>query len=392
MNDLGIILEHSVLTENGKIIDFIPNHAVGKTKADDIIDLTGNIMLPGFIDCHTHTMFAGSRSDEFRMKLQGACYEDIARAGGGIVKTVEAVRLATVDDLALKALNKVKAFIEQGVTTIEIKSGYGLDFKNEIKLLEAVNKLNNRTKAQIIPTFLGAHTYPKECGSDHSIYIEEITNKMLPYIAEHNLAEFCDAFCESTAFSAEETSIVFDAAKRLGLKIKLHSEQFNNIGGIETGIKYNAVSVDHLEMLKPDDYHHFFKTETAAVLLPGAAFFLNYGFAPARNLIDGGAIVALSSDFNPGSSHIQNISMLMGIAALKMKMTIEEVISAFTINAAKALSISEKTGSIEIGKLADFAILNTEDYCDLIYNMGSNLNTMTVKAGEIIFQNTRVTK
>jgi len=386
MNNIGLLYNHSIYIEDGIIKDIIPDSSIHKYTADIKHSLEGKTILPGFIDCHTHTVFAGSRADEFRLKLKGATYEDIAKAGGGINKTVEAIRNSDKQYLFKLAKKRIEDFIKQGLTTIEIKSGYGLDFENEIKILETIKELKENLPVEIIPTFLGAHTYPKEYKSDHRKYLDIIINEMLPYIAEHKLADFCDAFCETTAFSAEETDEVFSKAKSLGLNLKLHSEQFNNIGGVDIGFKHNAFSIDHLEVLKTGVLKKFGASETAAVLLPGVPFFLKYGYAPARELINNNAIVALSSDYNPGSSHINNLSMLMGIAALNMKMSIEEILSAFTINAAKALGISESTGSIEPGKQADFAVLDTEDFSDIVYNTGSNLNIMTIKNGNIIYK------
>ena len=386
MNNIGLVTDRSIVVEYETIKNLIPNSSIDKYSSDEIIDLTGKTVLPGLIDCHTHTVFAGSRADEFRLKLKGATYEEIANAGGGINKTVESIKKADKKELYNLASKRIENFVQQGLTTIEIKSGYGLDFENEIKILETIKELQEKLPVEIIPTFLGAHTYPKEFKSDHRKYIDLIINKMLPYISQNNLAVFCDAFCETTAFSAEETDEIFTAAKQNGLKIKLHSEQFNNIGGIDIGFRHNALSIDHLEVLSDDDYQKFTGSETAAVLLPGVPFFLKYGYAPARKLIDNGAIVALSSDFNPGSSHITNLSMLMGLAALNMKMSIEEILCAFTINAAKALGISEKTGSIEQNKQADFSIFDTDSYSDIVYNTGTNLNIMTVKKGNIIYK------
>lgn len=386
MNNIGLISGHSILTEDGIIKDIIPDASVNNYPADIKHDLAGKTVLPGLIDCHTHTVFAGSRADEFRLKLKGATYEDIAKTGGGINKTVEAVKYSDITTLFNIAKKRIDEFIKQGLTTIEIKSGYGLDFENEIKILETIKVLQSKLPIEIISTFLGAHTYPKELKNDHKKYLDIITREMLPYIAGNKLAQFCDAFCETTAFSAEEVDEVFRVAIGSGLKIKLHSEQFNNIGGIDIGLKHNAFSIDHLEVIKKEDIIKFGSSEAVAVLLPGVPFFLKYGYAPARSLIESNAIVALSSDYNPGSSHIINLSMLMGIAALNMKMSIEEILCAFTINAAKALGISSQTGSIEIGKQADFSVFDTDDYSDIVYNTGSNLNIMTIKNGNIIYK------
>jgi len=386
MNDLGLLSGHSIVIEDKIIKDIIPNQKIKKLKFDKTIDLKNKIILPGLIDCHTHTVFSGSRSDEFVQKLSGVSYEEIAKKGGGINKTVESVRESSFDELFNLGKRRVQRFIEQGVTALEIKSGYGLSFYDEIKMLQVINRLN-LTGIEIIPTFLGAHTFPKEYKNDRQKYLQIITDELLPYIAKNKLATFCDAFCEKTAFTKAETEHVFEKAKQLGLKTKLHTDQFNSIGGIDIAIKSNSKSVDHLEVVNDEDILKLSKTDITAVLLPGVSFTLNYGFAPARKLIDNDAIVALATDFNPGSSPIQNISLIMSLAAMKMKMTAEEIISAFTINAANALSISDKTGSIEINKNADFSVFGCNDYKEIIYNIGTNLNCMTISKGEIVYQN-----
>ncbi len=384
-SEIGVLEDTSIVTENGKIVELIhTRNATGKY--DEVLDLSGKTVLPGLIECHTHTAFAGSRANEFKLRLQGKSYEEIAKAGGGINTTVQAVRKASFEELLELVIPRVKYFIAQGITTLEIKSGYGLSFYDEIKLLQVIGKLNDIFPIDIVPTFLGAHTFPPEYKNDHAKYIDIITNELIPYIAEQNLAVFCDAFCESTAFSAGEVDVIFSAAEDAGLKLKLHTEQFNNIGGLETALKHNAVSVDHLEVLPEDKVHAIAGSDTVAVLLPGVSFFLDYDYAPARKLIDSGALVALATDYNPGSSHIQNLNLIMSFAAIKMKMSVEEIISAVTINAAKALGKEKETGSIETGKNADFAIFDTNEYADIVYNVGKNLNWMTVKKGKLVYK------
>jgi imidazolonepropionase len=324
--------------------------------------------------------------NEFAMKLKGSTYEEISIAGGGIMNTVRAVRNSSLQELVSLSSPRVENFISQGVTTLEIKSGYGLNFENEIKLLETIKELNRIYPIDIIPTFLGAHTFPPEYKAEREEYIKILNDEMIPYIAEKNLAKFCDGFCENTAFSAEEINKIFTCAKEAGLDLKIHTDQFNSIGGIETALNLNAASVDHLEVL-PDHYFELLgKSETVCTLLPGVSFFLNYGYAPARHLIDNNAVVSIATDYNPGSSNINNIFLIMSLAAIKMKMSINEIISAYTINAAKSLRINDITGSIEPGKKADFAILNTTDYNDLVYNVAQNLNYLTIKNGKIIWK------
>jgi imidazolonepropionase len=385
LDAVEVLTDHSIITENDLIKDIIPTGSIKNSSEYELIPLINKIILPGFVECHTHSVFAGSRANEFRLKLKGATYEEIARTGGGINTTVHAVRNSSFEELVKLAIPRIQNFIAQGVTTIEIKSGYGLDFENEIKLLKVINHLNELLPIEIVSTFLGAHTFPAEYKNDHTGYCNLLTDKMIPYIYANNLAKFCDVFCEVTAFSLKETDMILKRAIKEGLKIKLHTEQFNNIGGFETALKYNAVSVEHLEMLKDEQFQMLGSSETTAVLLPGVSFFLDYQYAPARKLIDNNAIIAIATDYNPGSSNINNISLIMSLAAIKMKMSIEEVISAYTINAAKAIDVNKQSGSIEIGKNADFAILNTAEYSDIIYNAGSNLNIMTIKNGNIIF-------
>ncbi len=385
INNIGVVTAHSILVEDGKIVELIKNELLNKTKFDEEIDLSDKIVLPGFVECHTHTAFAGSRAEEFKLKLQGVNYEEIAKRGGGITNTMHAVRDSSFDELLKIIKPRIDFFIAQGITTLEIKSGYGLSFYDEIKLLQVIKELNQTSNIEIISTFLGAHTFPPEYKNDNEKYIDLINNELIPYIAEHKLAKFCDAFCESTAFTAEQTERIFNVAKKNGLKLKLHSEQFNSIGGLEVALNMDAVSVDHLEVLKDEQIDMFFNSDTTAVLLPGVSFFLNYNYAPARKLIDANAIVALATDYNPGSSHISNFQLIMSLAAIKMNMTIEEIISATTLNSANALDISNQVGSIEIGKSADFAVFDANDYSDIVYNIGKNLNVMTIKNGKIIY-------
>lgn len=386
-NNLTTIENHSIVIENEILKDFIPNSKIFSLNFDDEIDIADKIILPGLVECHTHTAFTGSRANEFRMKLKGKSYEEIAEAGGGINATVKAVRNASFEELLKTIRPRIDYFISQGITTLEIKSGYGLSYYDEIKLLQVIKKLNSIYKINIVATFLGAHTYPPEYKNDHVKYINIIKNELLPFISKNKLANFCDAFCEKTAFSAEEIDDIFTSAKRNGLKLRLHTEQFNNIGGLQTALKHEALSVDHLEVLNNDEIIKLSKSNTVAVLLPGVSFFLNYGYAPARKLIDNNAIIALATDYNPGSSHIANLTFIMSLAAIKMNMTIEETISAVTINAANALGMQNSIGSLEIGKKADMAIFNTSEYSDIVYSVEKNLNCMTVKNGEIIYNN-----
>jgi imidazolonepropionase len=384
--DIILLTDHSIVIEENLIADIIPTSSAEKSKFDKTIDIRGKVVLPGLVECHTHTVFTGSRADEFRQKITGVDYETIAKAGGGINSTVNSTRKSTFEEIVNIVSPRINNFISQGITTLEIKSGYGLDLENEVKLLQVINYLNETFPIDIVPTFLGAHTYSPEYKDSHKEYLNIIINKMLPHIAKQNLAIFCDGFCESTAFSSKEIDKIFSKAKEIGLKLKLHTEQFNTIGGLDVALKHNAVSVDHLEVINKNDIPKLGNSNTVSVLLPGVSFFLKHHYAPARELINNNAIVALATDFNPGSSHISNLSLIMSIAAINMGMTIEETISAVTINSAKALCMEDKVGSIEIGKKADFSIFNTNEYANIIYNVGENLNCMTIKNGNIIYQ------
>lgn len=384
--EVDCVFDSSIVIEDDIIKDITPTNSISKKLFNEVIDLTDKIVLPGLVECHTHTAFSGSRANEFRQKLAGVGYEEIANAGGGILKTVSSVRSASFEELVKTVKPRVEFFISQGVTTLEIKSGYGLDFENERKLLQVINFLDEIFPIDIIATFLGAHTFPPEFEENKKGYVDLIINEMLPHISNQKLALFCDGFCELTAFTAEEIELIFNAATVNGLKLKLHTEQFNTIGGLDAALNHNAVSVDHLEVINDNDIIKISNTDTVAALLPGVSFFLNHTYAPARKLIENNVIVALATDYNPGSSHISSLPLVMSLAALKMKMTIEETISAVTINAAKALCRQNSIGSIEIGKKADFAIFNTNEYSDIVYEIGKNLNCITIKNGNVIYK------
>ncbi len=387
LSEIGLLSNHSILVEDGIIKDIIPNSSLSKISADKTVDLKELIVLPGLIECHTHAAYAGSRANEFLLRLKGATYEEIAKAGGGISSTMQAVRNSSFEELVKLLKPRVAHFISQGVTTLEIKSGYGLSYYDEIKLLQVINYFKSNSAIEIVPTFLGAHTFPPEYKNDHKQYLDLITNELLPYVIKNKLADQVDAFCEKTAFSADEVDKIFTKAKKIGYKLRLHTEQFNNVGGLDVALKHKALSVDHLEVIRDEEIPKLSKSETVAVLLPGSSFFLDYDYAPARKLIENNAIVALATDYNPGSSHIPNLHLIMQLAALKLKMSVEEIISAVTINAAKAVDKNEIVGSIEIGKQADFAVFAAKEYSEIIYNIGINLNRYTIKKGEIIYHN-----
>jgi len=382
-SDIGLVRNASIYIEEGDI------KWLGKKLPPDIrkknlkiIDARGKTVMPGFIDSHTHLVFAGDRADEFAMRAEGKSYEEIAKAGGGILSTVREVRKASKKKLTELAVERAKRSIGYGVTTIEAKSGYGLNTQDEIKMLEVIAELKRRSAIEIIPTFLGAHAFPEEASRQE--YMDCILYDMIPKIAKRRLAVFIDAFCEQNYFTPKETEQIFQQGVKFGLIPKLHTNQFYSIGGIEMAVRNKAISVDHLEVMQEHDISMLADSGIIACLLPGVSYFLNIPYAPARKLIEKNIPVALATDFNPGSCMTQNIQLIMSLAVQSQKMSVEETINAVTINAAAALGISGETGSIEPGKQADLVIFDFPDYRHLLYNFGDNNVCNVVKNGEVI--------
>lgn len=388
-SDIGLLSNSNIIVNKNKIefvgsskslLQFIRKNKIKITKE---IDCQNKVVIPGFIDSHTHFVFAGNREDEYEMRIAGKTYQEIAAAGGGIVSTVNSVRKASADRLFEIGEKRLTKFLETGTTTIEAKSGYGLDVKNEIKLLRVINKLkSNKFGLDIVPTFLGAHAVPR--GISKKSYIESVCFEMIPLAVKENLAEFIDVFCEENYFTAQETANIFDAGTKFGLIPKLHTDQFNSIGGVETAIKYNAISVDHLEVLKDKDIKRLSNRNTIATLLPGVSYFLDISYQPARKLIAENVPVALATDFNPGSCPTQNIQIIMSLASIHLKMTAEEILNAVTINAAFAVNRQNLIGSIETGKQADLLIFDIPSYKFITYNFGVNNISNVIKKGRII--------
>lgn len=383
-SNIGLLNNSSIYIENG-IIKWIGKKTPRPflKKAHKKLDAKNKVIMPGFIDSHTHLVFAGDRSVEYAMRMSGKTYEEIAQAGGGIVNTVDAVRKASKNTLFDLAKQRIKNFISFGVTSIEIKSGYGLDTKNEIKMLEVINKLNTETDLDIYPTFLGAHAVPK--GIDKKDYIDMILYEMIPLISKRGLAKFIDVFCEEGYFTTDETDAILQQGMKFGLIPKLHTNQFHSIGGVEIALKNKAITIDHLEALTDKEITVLKNKNIIACLLAGVSYFLDITYAPARKLIENNIPVALSTDFNPGSCMTENIQLIMSLAAQKMKMNIEEIINAVTINAAASLGISDTHGSIEPGKQADLLIFDIPDYKHLIYHFGINQIESVIKKGKVIY-------
>ncbi|OJG00104.1 imidazolonepropionase [Pararhizobium antarcticum] len=341
--------------------------------AAEIIDCEGRWITPGLIDCHTHLVHAGDRASEFEMRLAGASYEDIARAGGGIVSSVRSLREASEDALVAQSLPRLDALIAEGVTTVEIKSGYGLDLENEAKALRAARRLGDERDVAIRTTFLGAHALPPEFKGDKTGYIAKIVDEMLPAIAAEGLADAVDGFCEGIAFSTDEMRLVFDAAKALGLPVKLHADQLSNLHGAALAAEYGALSADHLEYTDAAGAQAMAKSGTVAVILPGAFYFIRETKKPPIDQFrKAGVRMAIATDNNPGTSPLTSLLLTMNMAATLFGMTVDECIAGVTREAARALGLVDEVGTLEPGKWADFAIWNIERPAELVYRMGFN--------------------
>ena len=388
MNDLNIIKNAYLIIENDKIIDFGKNNKLENlSKYDEIIDAEKKVILPGFIDPHTHFVFAGDRSQEFKMRLKGIPYIEILKKGGGILSTVKATRRASYDDLLDQSNKRIDKFLSYGVTTVEGKSGYGLDKKTEVKQLKVMQELNKRNDIDIVSTFLGAHAVLKEYKGQSEEYIDFVINKVLPEVSENKLAEFCDVFCDDGAFSYQESEKLLNSAKEHGLKLKIHADEIKNTKASELAGKLNTVSAEHLLKASDDGLRSIKENNVIAVLLPLTAFSLQEEYADAKKMIEMGIPVALASDLNPGSSYSQSIPLLLSLAVMYMGMTPEEAITALTINAASAINREKEIGSIKKGKKADLVLLNTTDFNHLFYNFGVNLVDKVYKNGRLVFDN-----
>ena len=384
MRDLNVIENAAVLIENGIIQRVGPTNDISAAPDIDVLDASNRVALPGFVDSHTHTVFAGSRENEFAMRAEGRSYEEIAAAGGGILSTMNATRAATKKELLRSAGRRLNEMMKLGTTTVEIKSGYGLSAEAETKMLDVMRDLRRDHYMTVVPTFLGAHAFPPEFAEDRNGYVELITNKMLPYIGGRQLAVFCDVFCDEGYFDLHQTEQILLEAKRFGLIPKVHADQLHAIGGTELGIHLNAISVDHLEHLTAKGLEALKQSSTVATVLPGASFFLNHPYAPASSIIDANIPLAIATDFNPGSSMSFSMPMMMTIACTQMKMTPEETIAACTLNGAAALGLSHETGSIEVGKQADIVLYDVPNYSYIPYHYGVNLAWKIIKNGTVL--------
>jgi imidazolonepropionase len=388
---LGLIEDGALLVRDGLIAAVGTRPEVERlleAKAAEKVDLGGRVALPGFVDSHTHLVHAASRAEEYELKIAGASYEEIARKGGGILNSVKKLRAATNEALKKRALAALKKFAAYGTTTVEAKSGYGLDVASELKTLKLHKELAAEQPLEIVSTFLGAHVVPAEFrgksgGADR--YIKLIEENLLPHIGEGRLAEFCDVFCDRGAFTVEQSKRVLQAGRQWGLEPRLHAEQLSRTGAARLAVLMRATSCDHLEKVNKSDIQALGKSETVATLLPGCDFHLGLKqYAPARALIDAGAIVALATDYNPGTSPTLSMPMILSLSCTQLRMTPAEAISAATINAAYALRREKTIGSLEVGKQADLAVFEVADYREIPYYFGVSHCWMTLKRGRVI--------
>lgn len=380
-----LIIENREISAYGSMADFPSSYS----RSRELMDMAGKFILPCWCDSHTHTVFAGSRENEFVDKLKGLSYADIAEKGGGIINSAKKLRQTSEDKLFTEAWDRLQELSRLGTGAIEIKSGYGLDIDSELKMLRVIKKLKERSGLLIRSTFLGAHSYPPEFRENHQGYIDNLIHDMLPVIAGEQLADYIDVFCEKGFFSAEEMETICRAGMSYGLKPKLHVNQLNSIGGIETGIKLNALSLDHLETLNDEEIQmlsDFSRNGTwkgVCTLLPSAAFFLRMPFQPARRLIDAGCAIALASDYNPGSSPSANMNLVIAMSCIQMKMLPEEAINAATVNGAFAMELEHITGTISVGKTANLIVTKPiPSLAYLPYSFGSNLIERVMIQGE----------
>jgi imidazolonepropionase len=378
----GEIRDGAIAVRDGRIAWLGPRSALPPHQAAVTHDGEGCWLTPGLIDCHTHIVYAGSRSDEFEARLNGATYEEIARRGGGIMSTVRATRAASEDALLEASLPRVRHLLAEGVTTLEIKSGYGLDTDTERKMLRVARQLGSTLPVRVRTTFLGAHALPPEHAGEPDRYVDMVCDEMLPALAAEGLVDAVDAFCEKIGFSSEQTARVFEAARRHGLPVKLHAEQLSDQGGAALVARYGGLSADHLEYLSAEGIAAMAKAGTVAVLLPGAFYFLRETkLPPVQALRDAGVPVAVSTDCNPGTSPMTSLLLAMNMACTLFRMTPQEALAGVTVHAAKALGLADQAGSLEVGKLADFALWKIERPGELAYAIGGNPCWQVVNGG-----------
>lgn len=393
MGDLAIIEAGAVAIEDG-IISAVGESEILRRQADEecfdtVIDAGGKAVLPGFVDPHTHLVFAGYRPDEFAWRLAGKPYLDILKGGGGILRTVADTRAAAATSLVASGMERLDLFVSQGVTTVEAKTGYGLDLATEIRQLEVMAALNEGHPVDVVPTFLGAHAVPTEFRDRSDDYMDFVIREVLPKVAKRGLAEFCDVFCEAHVFSVAQSRRLLSKARDLGLGLKLHADEMNPLGGAELAAELGAVSADHLLRASDAGIDRMAEAGVTAVLLPATAFCLGQPYARARRIMDRGCAVALATDFNPGSSFTASIPLIIALATRHMGMSPEETLTALTLNAAAALGRADRIGSIDVGKQADLVILSFPSYRYLPYHTACNCVQTVIKNGKVVWDRER---
>lgn len=388
MSDIGLIKDGGVLIHDDKIF------AVGTTEELDkqinmdeyeVIDASGKTVLPGFVDSHTHYIFGGYRADEFTWRLKGDSYMSIMERGGGINATVTPTRNATLDELKEAGRERMNRMLEFGVTTVEGKSGYGMDHDTELLQLQAMKELNEEHPVDVITTFLGPHSVLPEWKGKEREFLDKMINEVMPEVREKGLAEFADIFCEKGVFSVEDSEYYLNKAKEMGFKLKIHADEMNSLGGAELAARVGAFSADHLLKASDEGIKQMADHKVISTLLPATAFGLKEEYAPARKMIDGGAAVALASDFNPGSCFTNSIPLLVALGCIYMNMSVEEVITALTINGASAVDRADQIGSIEPGKMADIIFLKFPSINFMPYHTAINLVETVIKKGETVY-------
>lgn len=388
LGELGIVRDGALLIRGGRIAAVGTRRQVEglrEARRARKLDFGGRVALPGFVDSHTHLIFAASRANEYEMRIAGASYEEIARAGGGIVSSVRNLRRASAAELKARALANLAQFAAHGTTTIEAKSGYGLDWAGERKTLLLLRELEREQPLEIVRTFLGAHVVPPEFKRRADEYVELVCRKWIPQVARENLAEYCDAFCDRGAFTVAQTRKILTAARSCGLGLRVHAEQLARTGAARLAVELHAASADHLEQLTSGDIRALAKSDVTCTMLPGCCFHLGLAhYGPARKLIEAGAIVALATDFNPGTSPTLSMPMILSLACTQMRMTPAEAIAAATINSAYSLGRDDRVGSVEVGKFADIAVFDLASYREIPYYFGVNHCWLTMKRGRII--------
>lgn len=388
MKNLPIIENAFLLVENERIASFGKMENCPKISGAKEIDVTGKIIMPTYCDSHTHLVYAGNREGEFVDKINGLSYEEIAKRGGGILNSAKKLAETSEQDLYLQSKARLEEIIGQGTGAVEIKSGYGLSFESELKMLRVIKRLKENYDIEIKATFLGAHAIPSKFKNDKEGYLKMLINDLMPIVAKENLAEFVDIFCEKGYFSVKDTEMILKAGKKYGLIPKIHVNQFNAIGGVKVGVKNNALSVDHLEIIEDGDVEVLKNSETMPVALPACSFFLGIPYTPARKLINEGLPLALASDFNPGSTPTGNMNFVVATSCIKMKLTPEEAINAATINGAYAMGLEKEFGSITVGKFANLIISKAiNSYSSIPYSFGTNKVEAVYLKGKAKFNN-----